>query len=118
MVFSRQMSDEPPVGRRTLGLRRFLIAGQSPDVVQMPEAETAAEGGEVIAQPRSGRNVANLLGIAAAQNDVIRLKSHQERGDDALQGAPPGALADPPHAGAAEHLPKLPAVAVEQVPQL
>src|SRR5207244_771328 len=65
------------------------------DVGQVPQAEAAAEGGQVVAQTRARRQHLDLLGVAAADDDVIDHERRGQRGHGVTQRLAPRLLADP-----------------------
>src|ERR1700722_2830606 len=73
---SARLSGPAPLGRRLI-----------------PKFETTLEGVRVVAQSRFWRQASKLLGIAAAQHDVIGLQCRDEMLDDVGNLSPPLFLA-------------------------
>src|SRR5262249_57684582 len=80
-VRSREAVDPPTLGRRSL-----------------PEAKAPEKGACVVAGAAAWRQRIELVDVAAAEDDVLRLERGDEAGDDGLAVPPPfgGPLRPPP----------------------
>src|SRR5262249_9908049 len=102
--------------RRVRGLA--AVGREDPDVLEAPQTDSAAEGGQVVTSTSARRQLFDLFGVAAADHDVIGHKGTHEGGYRASDCLPPLALANPLHPAAAKGVTERPLAIVRQPAQL